>query len=89
MRKGTEHWSAIALDRSHRLAYTGDTIEEMRSIIDRSNERSVDLGYKASQYIIAHCEYYNWFDENDEWIKTESIEQRVEVYPKTLIKEEN
>lgn len=75
-------YKARAIRGGSYLAKEGGSLEEIRDIIDRSNQRAVSLGYKAESWIIVHNEWYSWYDDNGMFIKSETIEQAIEVYPK-------
>lgn len=67
-----------------RLVVHGNTLEKIRSEIDESNRRCIERGYKAVQWIITHREFYNWYDDHGRFVKSEEIEQAVEIYPPEL-----
>lgn len=62
-----------------------DTLENVREEIDRVNQRAVERGYNAEQWVITHVEVYTWKDDNGVFVKREEIETRVEIYPAIII----
>ena len=58
-----------------------DTLEGVKAEIDASRERQIKAGYKPDRYRITHTEYYTWLDDDGSFIKSETLEQAVEVYP--------
>jgi len=61
-----------------------DTVEAVRAEIDEANERAVRLGYKPTQFLITHEEFYRWNDENGVFVRSETYESVVEIYPEVL-----
>ena len=80
----SDGYKARAINGGSYLAKEADTLEEIRDTIDKSNQRAVSLGYKAEAWIIVHNEWYSWYDDNGMFVKSETIEQAIEVYPKEI-----
>lgn len=57
-------------------------LEDIRKEIDEHNERMVERGYKPDQFLIIHEERYRYIDDDGLFLKSETYEQRVEIYPK-------
>lgn len=74
-------FKARGLNGGHYLSTKAETLEGVKQEIDESNARAMSLGYQAESWIITHYERYVWYDDNDMFIKSEDIEQTVEVYP--------
>ncbi len=83
-RSDHECYRTIAPNGGHRLAAEGETLEELKNKIDASNERAVRLGYKAEQWIITHEERHFWYNDDGVFVKSEVIEEALEVYPAEL-----
>ena len=66
------------------LVTHSDTIEGVRREIDAANERAVSLGYKAEQFLITWTETNTYYDDNDRFLKRESVEEVVETYPEQI-----
>lgn len=79
----SDGYKARGVKGGYYLAKDGDSLEEMKQIIDESNDRAMKKGYKKEQWIIVHTEWYSWYD-NDMFVKRETIETAVEVYPKEV-----
>ena len=77
----SDSYDTIAIKGHHRLAVNGETLESVRADIDRSNTRATEKGYKAQQWIITHKEWYTYYDDDGNFMKSEQYEQAVEVYP--------
>lgn len=60
----------------------GDTIDEIKKIIDEANEKAVNLGYNSDVFIITLIECNNYKDKNENFIKRETFETAIEEYPK-------
>ena len=63
------------------LLTNSDTYEGIKKEIDEANKKSISLGYKPDIYTITCVEYYMWLDDNGKFLKSETIEQAVEIYP--------
>lgn len=74
-------YNTMALIGSGRLVVRGDSLEETRREIDESNERAMKRGYKAESWIITHQEWYRWYDDEGNFVRSEQLEQAIEVYP--------
>ena len=61
-----------------------DTIEGIKQEIDEANARAVKLGYKEEQFLITCTEVYCYCEDDGTFIKKETIESAVEVYPKEV-----
>lgn len=61
-----------------------DTVEAVRAEIDEANERAVRLGYRRSQFVITHEEFYRWTDADGMFVQSETVESFVELYPEAL-----
>ena len=61
-----------------------DTVEAVRAEIDWANERAARLGYRPDQYLITHEEIYWWNDGNGTFMRRETHESVVEIYPEVL-----
>lgn len=75
-------YKARAIRGGSYLAKDANTLEEMRDIIDRSNQRAESLGYKLESWIIVHNKWYAWYDDNGMFVRSETLEQAMEIYPK-------
>ena len=76
-----DYYKALIKGGSAELAETGDSVEEMREIIDRVDERAAKLGYEPYWYIIVHVEHSKWFDDDGLFVKEEKFTRRVQIYP--------
>ena len=74
-------YDTMAVGGHHRLSVMGDTLERIRQEIDEANTRAVAKGYSAEAWIITHVEWYTYYDDNDNFVKSERLEQAVEIYP--------
>ena len=79
-----EKFNALHMCGSGGLAVRGETLEGIRQEIDDANERAMSRGYKEEQFIITHMEWYKYYDDEGIFLKEETIEQRIEIYPKVL-----
>lgn len=77
----SDKYDTLEIKGHSRLSVNGYTLEGIKAEIDRANERAVAQGYKAQSWIITHIEYYSWYDDNDLFIKSETLEQAIEIYP--------
>lgn len=68
------------------LVTYAETLEGIKEEIDRANNRAEKLGYKRETYIITCEEVYLWVDDDGNFVKRETHENIVEVYPKGEIK---
>lgn len=80
----SSRYDTLAIGGHSRFAVNGDTIEGTRAEIDRANARAIAQGYKAESWIITHKEYDTWYDDRGIFIKSEILEQAVEIYPPML-----
>ena len=80
----SDSYKACGLDGGHYLATYSDDLNGVKEEIDRSNKRAVELGYDAQQWLITHVEWYTWHDDNGRFVKSETYETAVEVYPQSL-----
>lgn len=79
------HYKAVFKNGCGNLILThDDTIEAVRKGIDEENERAVRLGYRPTQFLITHEEFYRWNDENGMLVRRETHESVVEIYPEVL-----
>lgn len=77
----SDSYDTLAVNGHSRLVVKGDTLEGTRAEIDRANEMAIAQGYKSESWIITHREYYSWYDDNNVFVKSESLEQAIEIYP--------
>lgn len=77
------HYEAWAMNMGSKLAKTADTLQEMREEIDASNQRAIDLGYKAEQRMIVSVSYSREMDGN-RFIRAIREEEYVETYPQEV-----
>lgn len=77
------HYEAWAMNMGSKLAKTADTLQEMREEIDASNQRAIDLGYKAEQRMIVSVSFGREMDGN-RFVKTIRVEEYVETYPQEV-----
>lgn len=80
----SEEYKAMAMDGSTYLYDTGDTLEEIKSRIDFSNRLAKLKGYKQQQYYITFVEYYRYVSDDGHFIKRETFEEALEIYPAKL-----
>lgn len=64
------------------LVTYSDTLEGIKEEIDRANCRAEKLGYKQTTFTITCEEVYLWVDDDGNFMKRETYENIVEVYPK-------
>ena len=77
----SDKYDTLAVKGYSRLSVNGNTVEEIKAEIDKANKRAVASGYKTESWIITHIEYYSWYDDDDLFIKSETLEQAIEIYP--------
>ncbi|MBQ5562356.1 MAG: hypothetical protein IIT39_03110 [Clostridia bacterium] len=63
------------------LMTNSETLEGVKKEIDESRKRQMRLGYKPDTYIITHEERYLYTDDDGRFVKSETLEQAVEIYP--------
>jgi len=80
MKEVSIHYEAWAMNMGSKLAKTADTLQEIRDEIDASNQRAIDLGYKAEQRMIVSVSYSREMDDN-RFIRAIREEEYVETYP--------
>lgn len=80
----SRRYKAMAIHGGSYLSREGDSLEEMEQIIDEANQKAMKKGYKKEQWIIVHTEWYSCYDNNDMFVKSETIETAIEVYPKEV-----
>lgn len=74
-------YKAMGISGGHYLAEEAHTIDAMKSIIDASNKRNEELGYKQESWIIINIGWCTWCDDDGMFIKRETLEKAVEIYP--------
>lgn len=79
-----DRFNTMAIKGHNRLDVKGDTLESTRDEIDRANKRAIERGYKAEQWIITHQEWYRFFDNDGNFVKSEEYEQAIEIYPTSI-----
>jgi len=79
-----DRFNTMAIKGHSRLCVSGDTLESTREEIDRTNKRAIERGYKAEQWIITHQEWYRYFDDDGNFVKSEEYEQAIEIYPASI-----
>lgn len=73
---------AMSMDGSSSYLMThSDTIEGVKREIDEANERAMKLGYKAEQFMIVCVETYVYKSDDGVFVKRETYENAIEVYP--------
>jgi hypothetical protein len=83
MKEVSIQYEAWAMNMGSKLAKTADTLQEMRDEIDASNQRAIDLGYKAEQRMIVSVSYSREMD-GGRFIRAITEEEYVETYPKEV-----
>ncbi len=83
-RREFDCYKTLAVRGWSRLAAEAQSLDEMRVKIDAANERAVSQGYKAEQWLITHEERYVWYSDDGVFVKSEIIEEAIEVYPAQL-----
>lgn len=78
-----EYFKALYPAGSGELAVRCNTIEEMRDAINDANARAFMSGYKMTQYLVTHVEWYKYLDDDGQFVKREEYESLVEIYPAT------
>lgn len=83
MRTEHEKWHARHLIGSGELRFhkVCVSLEDVKAEIDASRKREAERGYNPTQYLITHEEVYTWFDESNNFVKRETLEQAIETYP--------
>ena len=76
-----DRYDTMAINGYHRLSVNGNTLESTRQEIDESNARKIKNGYTAEAWIITHKEWYTYYDDNGNFVKSEQYEKAVEIYP--------
>ena len=75
-------FKARSLSGSSYLARFTDTLEEIKEEINDSNTRAVMQGYRPTSWLIVSVSHWSLYDDNGQFVRSEAIEQAVEVYPK-------
>jgi hypothetical protein len=83
MKEVSIQYEAWAMNMGSKLAKTADTLQEMRDEIDASNQRAIDLGYKAEQRMIVSVSYSREMD-GGRFIRAITEEEYIETYPKEV-----
>ena len=71
----------MAVKGHQRLCVVGDTLERTKAEIDSANIRAIERGYKPESWVITHEEWYTYYDDDGNFVKSEHYEQAVEIYP--------
>ena len=83
MKTNTTRYESWGISMGHKLAFTADTLQEMRDAIDESNERAVSLGYKPLQWNIIYVEISREM-QGDRFVKGITEETYIETYPEEV-----
>ena len=77
----SDRFKAMDMYRHSYLMTYNETLEGVKEEIDRSREKQMHLGYKPDTYIITHEECYLYMSDDGKFVRSETIEQAVEIYP--------
>ena len=79
-RYGGDYWKAVHLNGQSGLLGQYDSIREVRKLIDETNERQIEAGYKAEKFLIVSVEWNRFYDDDGVFRSSDTLEQVVEKY---------
>ncbi len=84
MRYEFDYYKAKDLRGESYLYTPHETLDGVKQDIDNSNEHAIQLGYTGSRWIITHTVATHYTDDLGMFIKKETVESAVEIYPEKL-----
>lgn len=84
MKTNSVRYEAWSMQMGSKLADTADTLQDMRNIIDASNARAINLGYKGEQRLIVMVETSREMQDG-RFVKGITEETYIETYPQEVI----
>ncbi len=77
-------YKARSIRCGYYLTKEGKTLDDIKAIIDSSNQKAVKLGYPVESWQIVKCEWQSYYADNGMFIESHSMEQGIMVYPEEV-----
>lgn len=79
-----KYYQAVRPEGGSSLIDTSESMKGIKEIIDRSNTRAAELGYRKESWLIVSVKYSTTIGDDGMFLHREQVESAVQVYPARL-----